>query len=211
MVLSGVFNTFASDSEFRGRPFPPCHPTPFPFARCRTVVLIAHAEQSTTFSLFPIVESIRYCTLDSTGYISRPLAQVLDDRSNFRRLVDDLHTNLRSLQGLVSTGTDPSGLASTRAVTVANFDNAQIVRAGISILETDLAVQVGAAGIDGLGSACNAAYLPLNACSALWATVALAQHLYWAPSALTAPTCCLRRTLSRYGMLVFFRPDVYRR
>ena len=36
VVLSGVFNTFASDSEFRGWPLPPCNPTPFPFARCRS-------------------------------------------------------------------------------------------------------------------------------------------------------------------------------
>lgn len=103
---------------------------------------VGSAEEITTFSLFPIAEAIRYCMLDSAGFAVRPLSTVLKDRASFSGFVSVFHSNLRNLQGLVSSGADPSGLASARAVTVANFDNAPIVRAGISVLETDLAVQV---------------------------------------------------------------------
>ena len=107
---------------------------------------MGRAEEATLASLFAVVESVRYCMLDSSGTVSRPTADILADRAAFPGLVADLRENFRALQTLVSAGIDPSGLASTRSVSIANFENAPVVRAGISILETDSAAQVGLAG-----------------------------------------------------------------
>ena len=100
-------------------------------------VSVARAEEVTTFSIFPIAESIRYCMVDTAGYVNRSVGTVLAERASFQGFVDIFHNNLNSLQSVVST-TDPSGLVSVANVAFSDFDNAPESNAA----ETDPTTQV---------------------------------------------------------------------
>ena len=100
---------------------------------------VAHAEESTVHAVFPVAEAIRYCMLDTAGYVNRSRATVFADRAAFQHFVDDFNANLSHLQSVIAGGTDPSALASARNVEFVDFDNAVL---STSPRDSDPAAQV---------------------------------------------------------------------